>query len=47
MGMTPYDAQLSTAVPQIYLSRLQAGGSIGVRVDAGDPSSIAIDWAQA
>jgi hypothetical protein len=46
-GQTPYDAQLSTAVPQIYLSRLQAGGSIGVRVDSGDPSSIAIDWAQA
>ena len=46
-GQTPYDAQLSTAVPQIYLSRLQAGGSIGVRVDPGDPSSIAIDWAQA
>jgi hypothetical protein len=46
-GQAPYAAQLSTAVPQIYLSRLQAGNDIGVRVDPGDPSSIAIDWAQA
>jgi len=46
-GQTPYDAQLSTSVPQVYLSRLQAGNSIGVRVDPGDPSSIAIDWAAA
>ena len=46
-GQTPYDAQLSTSVPQVYLSRLQAGSSVGVRVDPGDPSSIAIDWAAA
>jgi hypothetical protein len=44
-GQAAYDAQLTTSVPQIYLSRLQPGGSVGVRVDPSDPTSIAIDWA--
>ena len=46
-GQAPYAAQLSTSVPQVYLSRLQTGGSIGVRVDPVDPSEpqhLAIDW---
>jgi hypothetical protein len=43
-GRDPYSAQLTTAVPQVYLGRLQPGGSIGVKVDPNDPSSIAIDW---
>jgi hypothetical protein len=46
-GKSPYAAQLTTSVPQVYLARLQPGGSIGVKVDAADPSSIAIDWAAA
>jgi hypothetical protein len=46
-GKAPYDAQLTTSVPQVYLARLQQGASIGVKVDAGDPSSIAIDWTAA
>jgi len=46
-GKDPYAAQLSTSVPQIYLSQLQSGATIGVRVDPSDPSSIAIDWASA
>jgi hypothetical protein len=45
-GTDPYPAQLSTAVPQVYLSKLQPGGSIAVRVDPADPSAMVIDWAQ-
>jgi hypothetical protein len=44
-GKDPYAAQLTTAVPQVYLGQLQPGASVGVRVDPADPSSIAIDWA--
>ncbi len=43
-GQQPYEAQLTTSVPQVYLSRLQPGGSIGVRVDPTDGSKLAIDW---
>jgi hypothetical protein len=46
-GNPPYAAQLTTAVPQVYLARLQPGGSIGVKVDPADPSSIALDWTAA
>jgi hypothetical protein len=46
-GKDAYGAQLNTSVPQIYLSQLQQGATIGVRVDPSDPSSIAIDWASA
>ena len=46
-GKAPYDAQLTTSVPQVYLARLQQGASIGVKVDPADPSSIAIDWTAA
>jgi len=46
-GKDAYGAQLTTSVPQIYLSQLQQGATIGVRVDPSDPSSIAIDWASA
>jgi hypothetical protein len=46
-GKDAYGAQLTTSVPQVYLSQLQPGASIGVRVDPSDPSSIAIDWASA
>ena len=46
-GQAAYAAQLTTAVPQVYLSQLQPGASIGVRVDPSDPTSIAIDWAAA
>ena len=46
-GKTPYEAQLTTSVPQVYLGRLQPGGAIGVKVDPADPSSIAIDWTAA
>jgi hypothetical protein len=44
-GKDPYAAQVKTAVPQLYLARLQIGGQIGVRVDATNPSAIAVDWA--
>ncbi len=44
-GQDPYAAQLTTAVPQVYLAQLQPGASVGVRVDPSNPSSIAIDWA--
>lgn len=46
-GKSPYDAKLTTSVPQVYLGRLQPGGSVGVKVDPNDPSAIAIDWAAA
>jgi hypothetical protein len=46
-GREPYRATLTTAVPQVYLSKLQEGVSVGVRVDPKDPSALAIDWAQA
>ena len=44
-GQAPYEAKLTTAVPQIYLAQLQPGASIGVRVDPSDPQTIALDWA--
>jgi hypothetical protein len=46
-GQQPYEAQLTTAVPQVYLGRLQPGGTIGVRVDPTDGSKLAIDWTAA
>jgi hypothetical protein len=46
-GQAAYAAQLTTAVPQVYLGQLQQGASVGVRVDPSDPSLIAIDWAAA
>jgi hypothetical protein len=45
-GKDPYDTQLSTSIPQVFLARVQPGSSIGVRTDPADPASIAIDWAQ-
>ncbi|MEX2459294.1 MAG: hypothetical protein WD770_09955 [Actinomycetota bacterium] len=45
-GKAPYRANVATAVPQVYLSKLQVGGSVVVRVDPSDPSAVAIDWAQ-
>ena len=45
-GKDPYAAQLSTAVPQMYLAQLQPGKTIGVRTDPSDPAAIALDWAQ-
>ncbi len=44
-GKPAYDVQITTSVPQVMLARLQPGGSVGVKVDPADPSSIAIDWA--
>ena len=46
-GKDPYAAQITTAVPQVYLARLQPGASIGVKVDPSDPTAIAIDWTAA
>ncbi len=31
---------------QVYLSKLQPGGSLAVRVDPSDPSALAIDWSR-
>src|ERR1039457_1523581 len=46
-GKEPYATQLTTAVPQVYLARLQPGGQIGVKVDPSDPSALTIDWTAA
>jgi len=45
-GKDPYVTQVTTAVPQVYLSKLQPGGSLAVRVDPSDPGALAIDWSQ-
>ncbi len=45
-GKDPYVTQVTTAVPQVYLSKLQPGGSLAVRVDPSDPSALAIDWSR-
>ena len=45
-GKRPYETQVTTAVPQVYLSKLQPGGSLAVRVDPSDPGALAIDWAR-
>jgi len=42
----PYEAQVTTSVPQMHIPLVQPGNKIGVRVDPSDPSSIAIDWAR-
>ena len=43
-GQAPYASQLTTAVPQVYLSRLQPGAEVGVKVDPADGSKLTIDW---
>lgn len=43
-GQAPYDAQLTTAVPQIHIPLVQPGNTIGVKVDPADQQSIALDW---
>lgn len=43
-GKDAYATQLTTTVPQVYLSRLQPGGEIGVKVDPADPNALTIDW---
>jgi len=45
-GGDPYPVQLSTSIPQMMLAQVQPGKTLGVRVDQGDPSSLAIDWSQ-
>lgn len=45
-GGAPYAARVTAAVPQVSLGKLQPGASVAVRVDPGDPSALAIDWAQ-
>ena len=43
-GKDPYDAQLTTTVPQMQVSLIQPGNKVGVKVDPSDPSSIVLDW---
>jgi len=45
-GRSPYETQVTTAVPQVYLSKLQTGGPLAVRVDRSDSGAVAIDWAR-
>jgi hypothetical protein len=45
-GKDPYVTQVTSAVPQVYLSKLQPGGSLAVRVDPSDPGALAIDWSR-
>ena len=47
-GQTPYDrAAQHRGAADLPRAACRPGTTIGVRVDPGDPSSIAIDWAQA
>lgn len=43
-GKPAYDAQVTTSVPQMHIPLVQPGNKIGVKVDPGDPNTIAIDW---
>ena len=43
-GQAPYEIQLTTTVPPSYLSHVQAGADVGVRVDPSEPRRLAIDW---
>jgi len=43
-GKPPYVIQLTTSVPEMYLSRLHAGSDVTVRVDPSNPQRVVIDW---
>jgi hypothetical protein len=43
-GEAPYEIQLTTSVPATYLSRLDAGSDVGVRVDPSKPQRVVLDW---
>lgn len=45
-GKDPYPVQLASPIPQMMLAHIGPGKTLGVRVDPGDPSSLAIDWSQ-
>jgi hypothetical protein len=45
-GGEPYATQVTTVVPQVYLARLQPGGSVAVRIDPADADAVVVDWAQ-
>ena len=40
-------ATTRTVVPRLALARLVIGGTLPVKVDAGDPSKVAVAWDQA
>src|SRR5260370_41706676 len=44
-GEPPYEIQLTTGVPVTYLSRLDAGSDVSVRVAPSNPQRAGIDWA--
>src|SRR5260370_18873399 len=43
-GQPPYDIQLTTGVPVTYLSRLDAGSDVNLRLDPSNTQAVVIDW---
>jgi hypothetical protein len=44
-GIPPYPATIRQPVSQLHLPRVQVGSTLHVKVDAGDPQSIWINFA--
>jgi hypothetical protein len=44
-GRPPYPLTLRQPIPQLYLSKVQAGGALRAKVDPADPSAVYLDLA--
>lgn len=45
-GGAPYPLTVSQPVPQLYLAKAQAGGTLKAKVDPADPSAVFLDFAR-
>jgi hypothetical protein len=45
-GRPPYPVTVSQPVPQVYLAKAQAGGTLLAKVDPADPSAVFLDFAR-
>ncbi|HEX3804554.1 MAG TPA: hypothetical protein VHV75_17135 [Solirubrobacteraceae bacterium] len=45
-GGAPYPLTVSQPVPQLYLAKAQAGGTLKAKIDLADPSAVFLDFAR-
>lgn len=45
-GRPPYPLTVRQPVPQLYLAKVQAGGTLKAKVDPADPSAVFLDFAR-
>jgi hypothetical protein len=44
LGLPPYPLQLSQPVPQLHLSKVQAGANVAAKVDPENPEAVFLDF---